>query len=75
MPYRRPTPKPEPVVHIQDERFPSRALCGITWLALRGGRIASDTSPPVVVDEAGSANVATCKTCLAMWQRRLAGRP
>jgi hypothetical protein len=76
VPYRRPAPKPTPVVHIHDEAFPSRALCGITWTGpIRGGRVASDTTPPVVVDEAGSANAATCRTCLSVWRRRLAGRP
>ncbi len=60
-------------VHVQDEAFPQRALCGASWGNLRGGRVASTTVPPVVVDEAGSANAATCLICLAVLRRRWAG--
>ena len=61
-----------PAVHIHDDRFPSRALCGTPWEKVtKGGRAASDTNPPAVVDEQGSANAATCVTCLAVWRRRL----
>jgi hypothetical protein len=59
-------------VHIQDDRFLTRSLCGVAWTrVVDGGRIASDTDPPVVVDEAGSAAAATCRTCLAVWRRRV----
>jgi hypothetical protein len=68
-----PAPKPA-LVHIRDEQFTSRALCGIDWHRARGGNVASDGfDPPVVRDEAGSVKACTCKTCLAVWRRRLAG--
>lgn len=61
-------------VHIQDQRFPTRALCGRPWELARGGRIASDTTPPVVVDERGSVNPANCVTCLDVYRKRLKAR-
>jgi hypothetical protein len=62
-----------PKVHIRDERFPSRAICGMTWSApIRGGRIASDTSPPVVFDEERkSVNPASCVKCLELLRAAL----
>jgi hypothetical protein len=67
-------PKAPAAIHIRSETYPERALCGASWAThhggLRGGRIASDTSPPVVSDdERGSANAVTCRTCLAVWRR------
>ncbi len=67
-------PKDDVRVHIHDERFLTRALCGTPWSSVeQGGRVASDTDPPVIVDETGekgSAKAATCVTCLAVWRRR-----
>lgn len=57
-------------VHIQSERFPSRSLCGMAW-PVRGGRVASDTKPPVVIDERGSVNPASCRTCITVFRRML----
>lgn len=63
-------------VHIQDQQFPTRALCGLTWERARGGRLASDTSPPVVFDEeSGSVNAATCGQCLLALRRLLGRKP
>lgn len=63
----------QPRVHIRDERFPSRAICGLVWTkAEHGGRVASSTSPPVVVnDESGSVNPATCLQCLSLFRESL----
>jgi hypothetical protein len=62
-------------VHIQNEQFPSISLCGHPWENSRGGRVASSTEPPAVIDEeTGSVNAATCDTCLLRW-RRLRGKP
>jgi hypothetical protein len=61
--------KPE-TVHIQSQSCPSQTLCGTAW-PVRGGRVASDTSPPVVIDERGSVNPANCLTCIAVYQRML----
>jgi hypothetical protein len=71
-----PAPKPDRV-HIQDTKYLHRALCGEPWeQVIKGGRIASDGfEPPVVQDkETGSTDAATCKTCLAVWRRRLASK-
>jgi hypothetical protein len=57
-------------VHIQNERFPTISLCGQAWEDSRGGRVASSTEPPAVIDEeTGSVNAATCATCLLRWRR------
>ena len=61
--------RPSKPVHIQDEQFTLRSLCGHDWNRVRGGRVASDTEPPVVTDDAGSVNAVTCRTCLAVWRR------
>lgn len=61
--------------HIQDPKFSTRALCGLAWERVRrGGRMASDTTPPVVVsdDERASVNVASCAQCVLALRRRLA---
>jgi hypothetical protein len=61
-----------PRVHVQDEKFPDRALCGLEWAKCRGGRIASTTEPPVVFDEeSGSVNAASCQQCLLALRRKL----
>lgn len=47
------------------------ALCGLLWIDARGGRVASSTSPPVIVnEETGSANVLTCRKCWELWRLR-----
>jgi hypothetical protein len=60
-------------VHIRDERFPSRAICGKAWsVSVRGGRVASDTTPPVVFDEERkSVNPASCSKCLELLRHAL----
>lgn len=60
-----------PRIHIQNPDHLTIALCGRRWSRVsRGGRIASDTEPPVVKDdESGSCDVATCDVCLAKWRR------
>jgi hypothetical protein len=65
-------PRHQRRIHVRDETFPSRALCGRDWRPdVRGGRIASSTSPPVVVnDETGSANALTCAVCWARWRAK-----
>jgi hypothetical protein len=66
------TPRRKPAVHIQDEALPILALCGARWeLTQHGGRVASSTEPPVVIDEVGSVNAVTCRTCLDVHRRRL----
>ncbi len=65
--------KPRPRVHVQDSRYKTRALCGLEWDRAHGGRVASDTTPPVVCDdESGSVNPATCQQCILAYRRRLA---
>lgn len=65
-----------PAVHIQDDRFPSRVLCGTPLEKVaKGGRVCSDTTPPAVVDDRGSCNAATCVTCLMVWRRRSTSSP
>lgn len=62
-------------VHIQDPDYRSRSLCGIPWERARGGRLASSTDPPVVLDEeSGSVNAVDCRVCMLQVRRRL-GRP
>jgi hypothetical protein len=59
-------------IHIQHARFTDQTFCGKPWTGSRGGRLASDTSPPVVYDdEAGSTNVATCAACILQLRRWL----
>ena len=66
----------KPRIHIQDPKFPNRALCGRDWAASIGGRAASDTNPPVVIDdETGSVNPANCLQCVLTYRRRLAKKP
>ena len=61
----------KPRVHIQNERFKTLSLCGLAWSKAKGGRVASDTTPPVVFDEeSGSVNQATCHQCLLQLRRR-----
>lgn len=57
-------------IHIQDEDYPLRALCGKPWLEAHGGRIVSNTLPVVRDDESGSVNQVTCRVCLLQWRRR-----
>jgi len=65
MPYR-------PRVHIRDTQFPSRSICGRHWHESRGGRVASDTEPPIVKDEeTGSVNPATCRKCVQLHREAL----
>lgn len=62
--------------HVQDTIFPTRAMCGLPWERVkRGGREASDTSPPVVVSDRGSVRPASCAQCVLAIQRRLARKP
>lgn len=70
----RPFPKPAEAVHIfeQDAGRVGWSLCGVLAFRLKGGRVASDTTPPVVTDEVGSANAVTCRMCLRVWRRKLA---
>lgn len=65
-----------PTVHIQDERFADRVLCGTPWAKVtKAGMPRSDTFPPAVRDEEnGSVNAATCYTCLTIWRRMLKKR-
>ncbi len=64
---------PPAKIHIQDQQFKMRALCGLAWDRARGGRAASDTEPPIVHDEeSGSVNPATCFQCVLAYRRRLA---
>ena len=58
-------------IHIRSERHPERAFCGLSWVALRGGNLASNTLPVVAGETRGSGNAVTCRTCLAVWRRRL----
>lgn len=61
-----------PRVHIRDPKFPSRALCGRPWHEAKGGRVASDTEPPVVIDEeTGSVNPASCRKCIELLRATL----
>lgn len=66
----------KPRVHIQNPRFQTVTLCGQPWELSKGGRVASDTTPPAVIDEeSGSVNAATCSTCLLQWRRRRSVAP
>jgi hypothetical protein len=59
-------------VHLQDPKFQDRAMCGREWRLCKGGREASDTTPPVVIDEeSGSVNAVDCQQCLLALRRRL----
>jgi hypothetical protein len=59
-------------IHLQDPQFRDRALCGREWRLCRGGREASTTEPPVVIDEeSGSVNAVDCRICLLQLRRRL----
>lgn len=69
----RKTSKPRPdLVHIQDERFEVRTLCGKPWRQAKGGRVASNTDPPVVTNERGSVYPLSCKACLLIWNQKQA---
>jgi hypothetical protein len=60
-------------IHVRDQAYPARALCGREWIDARGGDVASDTCPPVVRDdESGSVNLANCRVCIDVLRRRLA---
>lgn len=68
-----PNPPKPPPVHIRDEQYPVRALCGYEWRqVVAGGIVASEGfEPPVIRDEDGSCKAATCGTCLRVWRRRV----
>ncbi len=62
-------------IHIQDQRFKTRALCGRPWDKARGGRVASsEVEEQLVVhnEESGSVNPATCEKCVKLYRERLA---
>jgi len=62
--------------HIRNDALPWQAWCGRRWRGSSGGRVASDTDPPLVKnDETGTAHWATCALCLSRWRRwRLVAR-
>ncbi len=64
--------KREPSVHIQDQQFKTRALCGKPWTKKTvGGRAAGDAPPPIVVSEKGSVRPANCETCIGLYRKRM----
>ncbi len=64
---------PAPKIHIRSTRWTSLTLCGLKWEGRVSGRIASDTTPPAVVDDdSGSVYPATCVSCLTKYAAQLA---
>lgn len=61
-------------VHIQDQIFKTRSLCGRAWVKIKGGEPRSDTDPPAVFnEETGSVNAATCQQCCLVLRRSKLG--
>jgi hypothetical protein len=63
----------QPRVHIRDEQFLSRSLCGQPWRGARSaGRPCSDSDPPYVTnDESGSVSQTTCLKCIELYRAKM----